>query len=225
MMIIFSPCWGDTSLRERFTGARAGDYIITKQDHTLSVLVVRGHSGDVLTLEEISAPETHAKTLLGDVAQWIAEGAPGNTSWTSFEMDLQAGKLLSCFSHNRGEWLHLEGSESLLSKLFSLHFSKVADRERKKIGPPPQPGETDERRIWNPPLIIAGKKRKNPKFHVLQARWGKEESLLSTSLIQLYFDAENPTFPFPYWMEIQTPHYNFKVSTLDSGRSLSYRHQ
>ncbi len=125
------------SLKEKFLHAHVGDYIVTKHDRTLSLLIVRSISEGILVLEEIAVPDTHLKELSKNVSLWVKNRAPGHTAWTFFEINLQSGTLLSCFSQSKQEWLHPQGGELFLSKLLALSFTFVEDEDRKKIGPPP----------------------------------------------------------------------------------------
>jgi hypothetical protein len=77
--------------------------------------------------------------------------------------------------------------------------------------------EEDRRALWNPPLIIEGKKVAKPSFDVRKAKWPEDASRLSHCSLELYFIKD---FPFPFWIEVQSPHYTFKMRTIDSGHTL-----
>jgi hypothetical protein len=207
-------------LQEKFQHARPGDYIIMAQDNAYSLLLLRSLHSDILTLEEVSIPseQVHPKTI--DWRKWFSDKAPGHTAWTLYEIDLKRGQLFECFSYSKNGWIFLDEQEQFFAKLLTLPFSPLPDSEKKKIGPPPAPDERDYRKLWSPPLIIEGKKMPRPAFEVMHTRWPEDTSQLSLCHIDLYFDAVRPSFPFPYWIEVKSPHYAFKVQTIESGHDL-----
>jgi hypothetical protein len=211
--IFFSAAVHATTLEERFAHAKEGDFIVTSQENNYSLLFIRTLTADTLILEEISVPEHHAKKT--NWKEWVTKKAPGHTSWTLYEIDRKNGKLIECFSYSKNGWLYLDETEQFLTRLLTLQLHLVPLQERKKIGP--EPTDIDRRAIWNPPLIVDGKKVSKPSFEVLKTQWPNDGSRLSLCDITMYF-SEN--FPFPYWLEVQSPHYAFKMRTIDSGHDL-----
>lgn len=205
----------------KFESAHPGDYIITAQDNAYSLLRLRSLNSDILMLEEVTVPSSQINLKSIDWRAWFAEKAPGHTAWTLYEIDLKKGQLIECFSCSKNGWIYLDSQEQFFAKLLNLSFTPVPDQEKKKIGPPPAAGETDHRKIWNPPLVIEGKKIEKPSFEVIHTRWPDDSSQLALCDIDLYFDASHPDFPFPYWIEIKSPHYTFKVHTIESGHHLA----
>lgn len=143
--------------------------------------------------------------------------APGHTSWTLYEIDQRSGQLVECFSYSKNGWLYLDASEQFLTRLLTLPLHPVPQQERKKIGPQPLNGEGDHRSLWTPTLVIEGKKVAKPIFEVVKTQWPDDGSRLALCSIELYFDKG---FPLPYWLEVHSPHYTFKVRTIDSGHTL-----
>jgi hypothetical protein len=207
-------------LEQKFSHARAGDFIVTAQEGHYSLLFIHSITLETFILEEISIPQNLIDMKKIDWKKWVTEKAPGHTSWTLYEIDRCGGKLIECFSYSKHGWLDLDESEQLLTRLLTLEFYPVSEKERKKIGPQPADYEEDHRALWNPPLIIEGHKIPKPYFEVLKAKWQDDGSRLSGSFIELYFSKGDPTFPFPYWLEIQSSHYTFKMFTIDSGHDL-----
>lgn len=205
------------TLEQRFATAQAGDFIVTAQENHYSLLFIRSITPDVLLLEEISVPRHQMNLKKIRWKDWVSNKAPGHTSWILYEMDRKNGKLIECFSYSKNGWLYLDESEQFLTRLLTLQLHLVPDHERRKIGPPPTTLEEDRRAIWNPPLVIEGKKIVKPSFDVLKAQWPDDASRLSRCWIELYFIKD---FPFPFWFEVQSPHYAFKIRTVDSGHNL-----
>ncbi|MBS0604532.1 MAG: hypothetical protein JSS60_05780 [Verrucomicrobia bacterium] len=208
------------SLQEKFTQAKAGDFIVTAQEGNYSILFIRSITVDTLLLEEISVPSRQIDLKKVDWKKWVFEKAPGHTSWTLYEIDRATGALTECFSYSKNGWLFLDESEQFLTRLLSLPLTPTADAERKKIGPQPAPGEHDSRAPWNPPLVVEGRKVERPAFDVVKTQWPDDGSRLALCFIELYFAKELPAFPFPYWLEVHSPHYAFKMRTVDSGHDL-----
>jgi hypothetical protein len=210
------PAW-----RQKFAKAQEGDFVVTAQASHYSLLFIRSLKEHTLSLEEISIPSNQIDLKKIDWKKWVAAKAPGHTSWTLYEIDRITGKLVTCFSFSRNGWLHLDNSEQFLARLLTLPLTPVPLSERKRIGPQPSTGEEDRRAFWTPPLTINGKKISKPSFDVLKAKWPADGSRLSLCQFEFYFSKEEPTFPFPYWLEVHSPHYAFKMRTIDSGYELS----
>jgi hypothetical protein len=203
------------SLKERFYKARPGDYIVTCQAKHYSFLRVHALKEQRLTLEEIAIPEEEAK-LPQNWKAWVKQGAPGHTSWILYEIDLEKEKLLKCYSKVKMAAIYPEEADYLFLKFLSLPLRCLPDTERKKVGPPPQDKEADRRKLWNPKLMIDGKPLSKPAFEVLQAMWPEDGSPLASCLVEFYLD-QNSAFPFPYWIDIKSSHYTFKIQVIDSG--------
>ena len=190
---------------------------MTAQEGNYSLLFIRSITADTLLLEEISVPEHQIDLKKIDWKKWVAGKAPGHTSWTLYEIDQKTGQLIECFSYSKNGWLYLDSTEQFLTRLLTLPLYPVPEKERKKIGPQPTHGEDDHRSPWNPALIIDGKKIAKPTFDVVKTQWPDDGSRLALCSIELYFDK---SFPFPYWLEVHSPHYTFKMRTIDSGHAL-----
>jgi hypothetical protein len=206
-------------LKERFREAQPGDYIVTAQENSYSLLIVRSVS-DRLLLEEISVPEKQIDLKSVNWHEWLMRRAPGHTTWTFYTLDLKEGRLLDCFSYSKKEWVCLENQEQFLARLLQLELQPTPDKERKRIGPKGSE-ETDQRKLWNPALICEGKKSERAVFTVMHTQWPEDGSPLSDCRVELYFDHARPTFPFPYWIEVKSPHYAYKVRAIDSGHHLT----
>jgi len=208
------------TLKERFAISQAGDFIVTAQEGNYSLLSIRSKTADTLLLEEISVPSQQISLNKIDWKKWVSEKAPGHTAWTLYEIDPNTATLIECFSFSKNGWLYLDESEQFLTRLLSLPFIPIPDADRKKIGPQPALGEHDSRSLWTPPLVIEGEKREKPTFDVVKTQWPEDGSRLALCSIELYFAKELPTFPFPYWLEVRSPHYTFKMRAIDSGHNL-----
>lgn len=217
----FSLYSAQTSLKEKLAQAQIGDFIVTAQEGNYSVLSVRSLTKDNLVLEEISIPSKQIDLKQINWKEWVKNRALGHSSWTLLEIDLQTGNLIECFSVSKNAWLYLDQSEQFLTRLLSLPLQSISQNERKKIGPQPLNGEPDRRSCWNPPLIVEGKKQDKAKFDVMRTQWPDDGTQLARCTIELYFATHSHAFAFPYWLEVQSPHYAFKMRIIDSGRGLT----
>jgi hypothetical protein len=214
----------DFHLKERLEKAKSGDYIVTEANKMVTLLAVRSNPSHTVILEEISAPLSNLKKMPSSWAEWVKAKAPGHTSWSMVEIDLQNGKILECYSFSRSAWIQVSQNESLLATLFNLPLKTIAADKRKRIGPPPLNDESDFRKVWNPPLIFEGKKVENAHFDVYETTWPKDGSELSNQEVSLYFDQEK-RFPFPFWVQVDTSHATAALRTIDSGKNLPALHR
>jgi len=188
------------SLKEKFAAGKPGDFVVTAQQSNYSLLSVRAVTPEVILFEEISIPATQIDLKNNDWKKWVAQKAPGHTSWTLHEIDRETGALIECFSYSKNGWIHLNQAEQFLTRLFRLPLTPIPASERKKIGPKPGAGELDHRAPWNPPLVIEGKKVPNPTFEALKGRWPDDGTLLSLCFLELYFSQTPVPLPFPCWL-------------------------
>lgn len=223
LLLIFIPLCAKQSplsLKEKFATAEPGDFVVTAQQSNYSLLCIRSITPEVIIFEEISIPSAQIDLKSNNWKQWVLDKAPGHTSWTLHEIDRETGNLIECFSCSKNGWLHLDRADQFLTRLFSLPLTPIPLGERKKIGPKPTNGEIDHRAPWNPPLVIEGKKIEKPSFDALKTRWPDDGTLLSLCFIELYFAKAPVSLPFPCWLEVQSPHYTFKMRTIDAGKGL-----
>jgi len=211
----------EASLKNRLTKGNVGDYVVTEQGSHYSLLFVRKNTERWLVLEEIMINKSQVNLKKFDWKKWVNERAPGATSWLSLTIDLEKNTLAQCFSYLEKQWLFIEKSDYLLANLLTLHLRPTKEKDRKRVGPAPFPGEVDRRKVWIPPLVRDGKKIKKPQFEVVRTTWPSDKTRLAGCILELYLDKGNPDFPFPYWMEVQSPHYTFKIRAIDSGTQIS----
>lgn len=208
------------SLSSKVKSGKPGDFIVSSFSKIYSLLFIREMKGSELYLEEVTFPADGIDLKKINWQTFLDEKAKGHTSWIVYHIDLEKGTLLGCYSETRKAWLALEDSEQFLTKLLFMNYDKVAYNERRKIGPEPGFGESDTRAVWNPPLVIGGKKYPKPEFEVWRGTWPKDGSEISGCRIELFFNAATPSFAFPHWIEVRSTHYTFKQHVVDSGANL-----
>lgn len=224
-LISFSFCFGvDLRFKQRLEKAKSGDYIVTEANKMVTLLTVRSINPKTVIFEEISAPVQNLKKMPDSWADWVKAKAPGHTSWSMIEIDLQNGEVLECYSFSRSTWVRLSQKESLFATLMQLPMKSLPADKRRKIGPAPMPGELDVRKIWNPPLVHEGKKQSNAQFEVFESTWPADGSELSNKDITIYFDKEKK-FALPFWVQVETSHLTAALQTIDSGKNLPSLHR
>ena len=204
------------SLKDKIVKGQIGDYTVTEQGKMYTVLLIRDIQDSRLILEEISVPEAEIDLKQTTWKQWIESKAPGNTSWTGYKIDLKSNELLEGYSYSRKAYLYKGDPNHFLAKLLALNLKPTPEDKRQRIGPPPSVEEIDHRAFWNPSVMFEGKQIKKPSLTSWIGRWPNDKSILSNCEIELYFS----DFPFPYWIDMKSPHYRVSISTVDSGHHL-----
>lgn len=211
----------EKTLQTFLSHGKSGDYIVAKSGKLFNLIHIRSINDKTLLLEEISGPNTHVK---GSWASWVKNKAPGHTSWSMIEIDLETGQVLECFSFSRNAHVQITKKESLLATILQLPLNPVSSENRRRLGPPPMEGEADFRKIWNPKIIIDGKQVEDPQCDVFETTWPKDGSELEGRQVTLYFDAES-RLSFPCWIELETSHITGQFHVIDSGKNLSSPHR
>ena len=219
-ILLISTAFANPSLREQLLKGKPGDFIVISQGNSYSLFLLRDLNDKFLTIEEISVDQSAIDLKKIGWKQWVENKAPGVTTWTSFVINLEKNTLTQCYSYTEKQWLFLEKSDYFFNQLLTLPLRVTKDNERKRVGPPPMPGEIDRRKLWGPKRVLEGKCTKTAQYSVLRAKWPDDKTRLAGCVIELYLDTSQPQFPFPYWLEIQSPHYTFKLNTIDSGSGI-----
>lgn len=215
---------GEFRLKERIEKAKSGDYVVTEANKMVTLLAIRSISPTTLLLEEISAPLQNLKKRPASWPEWVKAKAPGHTSWSMIEIDLQTSQILECYSFSRATWVHLSQNESLFATLLDVPLLSIDPTRQRKIGPPPMEGEPDLRKTWTPSLVFEGQKIEGARFEVFETTWPKDGSEMSGQAVCLYFD-QDKRFPFPYWVQVETSHATAALCTIDSGKNLPAVHR
>ncbi len=211
-------------LQERLKKAKSGDFFVAEANKMVSLLIVRSISPTSLILEEITAPSNSLNPRPASWSEWIKKRAPGHTSWSMIEIDLQTHQLMECFSFTRSAWMQLSPQDSFIPTLLSLSLQPVAEKNLRRIGPHPMDGEPDHRQVWKPPLVINGRQVPDVEFAVFEALWPHDGSQLAGNKVSIYFDRSNQT-PFPAWIQIETAHAAGSLRIIDAGMGMPALHR
>lgn len=216
---VLSTSKQEQNLQSFLTTAKKGDYIVTKSGKLLSLISIRSIDSKILTLEEISAPVKNINPIPKSWAEWVKNKAPGHSSWSILEIDLETGQISKCYSLSRGSYVQITQKESLFATLLQLPLHPVPMDKRRRIGPPPSFGESDFRKLWQPSFIFEGQLMEKSDFIVLETTWPKDGSELEGKEMLLYFDKQF-RIALPYWIQIETPHAIGHFHAIDCGKNL-----
>ncbi len=206
-------------LKGNLAKAKEGEYLITQQCKNFSALVVQKIEGDLLDIHEISIPEQRLAQRALSWKKWLADGAPGNTSWLLYRVHIPSGTIQHTYSYTCGAWITSPQTQNFLTTLLNLKFTQIPTTERKRIGHSPPHGRGDARPLWQPPMIVEGQKVAGVPFKAWRTHWPKDGSELSNRIIEVYIPEESEKYPtyFPYWLQISGMFGKAKVHIVDSG--------
>ncbi len=207
-------------LRDHFSKAQSGDYIVALVNKTVTLMHIHDRQGNTVTIEEISIPSSRCSPET-DWKKWVAQGAPKHSSWVIYDIDLQSGQLLRYYSFTKKNWFEIPDTDHFLSTLLRLTFVKIPDHARKKIGKV-SPVADDPRNFWQPKMVVNGQFIPTVFFDAWQAKWPKDGGELSGKTIEMYLPQDDEAYLsyFPYWLQIKGMIGKATIRIIDSGHDL-----
>ncbi len=220
-LLMFGCLQGDELLlRENMMNAKPSDFLVIMSNKTDTLLHIADRKDYLLTVEEIAVPE--GKKLESVTwKEWVAQSAPGNTSWVTYEIDLRNGQMTKYYSFTKRNWFEIPDSENFLIKLLSFRLTKIPENIRKKVGPKPSSGP-DWRPLWQPKMIIEGQTVNGVMFDAWETKWPRDNSELSGKTVEVYLPKESERYRayLPYWLQINGSIGKAKIRIIDSGTNL-----
>lgn len=209
-------------LRENLQRAQKGDYIVTAQSKSYTLLHISEKLEGSLIVEEVTIPLNKVNVNNFSWSEWMRQGAPCNTAWVMYDINLSTGQMNGFFSFTKNEWYDVSKADNFLSTLLNLRLNLVPESERRKIGPRPMSGTPDNRRLWQPQMVVDGTVIPGVAFAAWRTLWPKDGSQLSGKAIEVFVPEENQKYPsyFPYWLQISGFIGKAKVRIIDSGTGL-----
>lgn len=222
LIFIFAKLDAEMYLKDNLKKSKKGDFIVTAQSKSYTLLHISDIKDDNLIIEEISIPSNKLCLPEGSWKSWVQNGAPHHTSWVMFSIDLPSGGIKNFYTFSQYGWQEIAQPDNFLSTLLNLRLEKIPENERKKVGPIPRDGRPDHRTLWQPRMTFEGKTYTNVLFDAWRTHWPKDNSELSNRLIEIYIPEDNLSFPayFPYWLQISGMVGKAKVRIIDSGSGL-----
>jgi len=210
------------SLKDNLKRAQTGDYIVTSQSKTYTLLHIVSKNSNLLTIEEVSVPGSQLNLTNFSWADWLRNGAPNHTCWMSYTIDTNSGQMQDSYSYTNNAWYRVKMKDTYLPTLLKLNFTPISERERKKVSSPLSEGGTGGKVTWNPPMIVGGKRIPNVRFDAWRAYWPKDNSELSDKIVEVYLPQESERYPayFPYWLQVSGVVGSSQMRIIDSGSGL-----
>jgi hypothetical protein len=208
-------------LKANLSRALPGQYLVTAQNKNFSVLLIESKENNLLDVHEITVASQKIPREGFSWKYWIENGAPGNTSWLLYRIDIPTGTIQHTYSFTRNEWISIPQAQNFLSTLLNLKFTPIPPMERKKVGHSPALGQPDTRAYWTPPMVVEGKRMSGVPFTAWRTHWPKDGSEMSSRSIEVYIPEESDRYPsyFPYWLQVSGLMGKAKVHIVDSGMS------
>lgn len=221
-LIVSSDGFSDLYLKDNLQRAQPGDYIVTAQNKTYTVLHIFAKENQNLIIEEITVPVTQIQSDPFSWKNWVENNAPGHTSWVIYKLDLNNAEMDQYFSFTKNSWFEMHRADNFLSTLLNLKLAKIPKGELKKIGPSPMSGFPDMRKPWQPKMVLDGRVVDGVKFAAYRTQWPEDGTELSNKTIEVYVPEENERYPsyFPYWLQISGMVGKAKVRIIDSGTGM-----
>lgn len=207
-------------LRDNLQRAQPGDYIVVSANKTQTLMHIHSRQNQILTIEEIAVPESKRSSNLS-WKEWVNQGAPNNTSWVMFDIDLRTGQMMRYYSFTKRNWFEIPDTDNFLSKLLNLKFVKIPENARKRIGTKRR-SEHELRPLWQPRMVVDGQTINNVMFDAWRTHWPRDGGDLSGKTIEVYLPRDSLRYPayFPYWLQINGTIGKAKIRIIDSGNNL-----
>lgn len=194
-------------LKSRLNEAKVGDSIIYAHKSHATLVRIGSINDKEMVIEEVSGP------LSMVTLDWYTKKAPKHTSWTKSVIDKASCKVIRRVSVDDAQMLETE--IEFLPTLMKLELTSLKDR--KKIGPEPQAGEVDNRKIWNP-RIVFNSKELTAEVEAYRIQWPEDGTELAGRLIDIYIPTKEGLAYLPYWIEVYSGPLKFKIFATESYR-------
>lgn len=218
LVLVGPKCFGNLFLKENLKQAKAGDYIVTYQNKSYTLMAIKENSGGLISIEEISIPANYVKERFSWKG-WAAQRAPNNSCWVSYVINSETGNLQNYFSRTLNQRLDTSKANVFLSTLLNLQLTHIPYSERKKVA---RGGGNDLKNLWQPKMVVDGEEVPGVLFEAWKTVWPRDGSELGGKEILVYLPAENGKYPsyFPSWLQVSGMVEKAKLRIVDSGRDL-----
>lgn len=204
-------------LKRNLEKGQAGDYVVMAQGQTYTLFHILENQKGNMTVEEITIPST-----LADPSQswreWVANKAPGNTSWIQYKINLHRNEIGNFYSFTKGGAFTIPDAENFLATLLKLELKPIPDAMRRKIGHVTR----ENTRLWQPKMVVDGQPQEGVLFDAYSTVWPKDGGPLSGRMIEIYLPKDSDQYPayFPYWLQAKGMAGQANMRVVDSGKGL-----
>lgn len=209
-------------LIENLRQAQNGDFIVTSQNRCFSLLHVFSRTENTVAIEEISIPTSKVPSSNFSWQNWLNQGAPKNTSWVIYTIDLRSGQLLESYAQTKRGWQPIPRQDSFFYTLLNLQLNKIPVEQRKRVGSL-LPTSFANKALWQPTIVVNGNKVQGIHFDAWKTFWPNDGSELSGKAIEAYTPDASSGYAtyFPYWLQISGSVVCTKIRVVDSGKNLA----
>jgi hypothetical protein len=209
-------------LRDNLRRAEKGDYIVTNQGKTYSLLRIYDKTTNGIAIEEITVPSNKIPKSQFSWRDWVLQGAPNASSRIVYHIDLEKAAVDGRFCLTQTGWCETGQRDNFLTTLLNLNLQPIPLQQRRRVGIPGFPGTTEKRALWQPQVIVDGQIVQGVQLDAWQTTWPKDGTDLAGKQIEAYLPAANSGFPsyFPYWLQVNGTIINAKIRIIDSGKNL-----
>lgn len=215
-------CSDTLYLRDNLPKAHIGDYVVTMQNKNYSLLHIYNKTPSTLAIEEITVPTARMSQQPIAWKEWLRQGAPGNTCWSIYTVDLASGHIKNYYSVTRQGWFDNPQQDHFLSILLNLRFEAVPIKNRRRTGTALVYGSYEKRPLWQPKLIFEGQTVQGVHFDAWKAVWPKDDSELAGKNIEIFLPNEQAPYPayFPYWLQVSSLAGKATLRIIDAGKGM-----
>lgn len=209
-------------LRDNLPKAQVGDYIVTMQNKNYSLLHIYDKSPSAIAIEEVTVPAAKMSQQPVQWKEWLRQGAPGNTCWSIYTVDLANGHIKNFYSVTRQGWFDNPQQDHFLSVLLNLRFEAIPIKNRRRTGTALVYGSYEKRPLWQPKLIFEGQTVQGIHFDAWKTVWPKDNSELAGKNIEVFLPHEQAAYPsyFPYWLQVSSLVGKATLRIIDAGRGM-----
>lgn len=218
---IFLPFLLMGNLKENLAHAEKGDFVVVSQGKSYTLFLIADTADELLTIEEITIPEALANQCVPTWKRWVQNGAPQNSSWIRYQIDLKKSVVKNYFSYTKNSRFSIPEADNFLATLMKLELKPIPDAARKKVGS--RKSLQKERAVWQPAMVVDGEAIEGVVFDAYSTIWPKDGGPLSGKLIEIYLPHDSGQYPayFPYWLQVKGMGGQATVRVVDSGKGLS----
>ncbi len=207
LLVLLSPLFGD-AVASRLSLAQSGDTVVFDFHHSIAVVHVLSAHRSTVQLRVVTATKDVSSREEGtSYLEWLRHGAHGAISDETITISLDRIGVVHGSDSQKAQWL---------ISLLQLELTEVPESQRRRAGPPPMSGEIDLRPMFNPRIVVNGKREASAST-AFTTKWPEDGSELDSRWLTLYFPVSpNAVRAFPYWIE--SPSSAYHVSVIDSSR-------
>lgn len=208
----------ESLLKQNLKKAAVGDYVVIAQGKSNTLFHIFHVQNQLLTIEEITIPESLSCQVVKSWRDWVSNNAPQNTSWVHYQIDLDKEEMKNYYSFTKNGYFTVPDADNFLSTLLKLNLQSIPSNLRRMAGPKVK----GERTFWQPKMVVDGQILEGVVFDAYFTVWPKDDGPITGKTIEIYLPQNSKDYPayFPYWLQAKGMAGQASVRVIDSGRGL-----